>query len=66
MRQILIILSLLAAFMCAAADIVTVSGEATYYDDGTKSKVECMRLAAEQARVDALARKFGTIVSQDI
>ncbi|MCH5235221.1 MAG: DUF4384 domain-containing protein [Muribaculaceae bacterium] len=49
-----------------AADIVSVKGESTYYDDGTHSKVECMRLALEQARIDALAKKFGTIVSQDI
>lgn len=49
-----------------AADIVNVKGESTFYDDGTHSKVECMRLALEQARVDALAKKFGTIVSQDI
>lgn len=49
-----------------AADIVSVRGESTYYDDGTHSRVDCMRLALEQARVDALAKKFGTIVSQDI
>lgn len=49
-----------------AADIVSVKGESTFYDDGTHSKVECMRLALEQARIDALAKKFGTIVSQDI
>lgn len=50
----------------SASDIVSVKGEATYYDDGTHSKVDCMRLALEQARIDALAKKFGTIVSQDI
>lgn len=59
-------MTLIPALRAMSADIVTVTGEATYYDDGTKSKNECMRLAAEQARVDALARKFGTIVSQDI
>lgn len=48
------------------ADIVSVKGESTFYDDGTHSRVECMRLALEQARVDALAKKFGTIVTQDI
>ncbi|MDE5552561.1 MAG: DUF4384 domain-containing protein [Muribaculaceae bacterium] len=66
MRKILLLLMLAGMTVCQAADIVSVSGEATYYDDGTKSKVECMRLAAEQARIDALAREFGTIVSQDI
>lgn len=49
-----------------AADIVSVKGESTYYDDGSHSKNECMRLALEQARIDALANKFGTIVTQDI
>ncbi|MDE7180232.1 MAG: DUF4384 domain-containing protein [Muribaculaceae bacterium] len=66
MKRLLIILALLPALLSSRADIVSVSGESTYYDDGTKSRVECMRLAAEQARIDALARKFGTIVSQDI
>lgn len=65
------VLSLVAAVMTAATawgspKTVTVTGEATYYDNGHHSKVECMRLAAEQARIDALAREFGTIVTQDI
>lgn len=50
----------------SAANIVSVKGESTYYDDGTHSRIECMRLALEQARIDALAKKFGTIVTQDI
>ncbi|MCH5230054.1 MAG: DUF4384 domain-containing protein [Muribaculaceae bacterium] len=49
-----------------ASDIISVKGESTFYDDGTHSRVECMRIALEQARVDALAKSFGTIVSQDI
>lgn len=60
------IASLAIPAMTFAADIVSVKGESTFYDDGTHSRVECMRLALEQARVDALAKKFGTIVSQDI
>lgn len=61
-------IGLLMSFPALAwgADIVNVKGEATYYDDGNHSRVECMRLALEQARIDALAKKFGTIVSQDI
>lgn len=50
----------------AASPVVSVHGESTYYDNGTHSRVECERLASEQARIDALAREFGTIVSQDI
>ena len=65
-KRLIAILFLLPIFSVYASDILSVTGESTYYDDGTKSKVECMRLAAEQARIDALAKKFGTIVSQDI
>lgn len=57
---------LLFPIFSLASNIVSVKGESTFYDDGTHSKVECMRLALEQARIDALAKKFGTIVSQDI
>lgn len=56
----------LAAGTSFAAKVVTVKGESTYYDDGTHSRIECMRLAAEQARIDALAKEFGTTVAQDI
>lgn len=68
-RKIGIILTGIALFAIPSAyasDIVNVKGESTFYDDGTHSRVECMRLALEQARIDALAKKFGTIVSQDI
>lgn len=64
----LLLLFLIAAVvpMRLGAKDVEVSGEATYYDDGRHSRVECERLAAEQARVNALAKAFGTIVTQDI
>lgn len=61
-----VVAAMFAATAWGAPKTVTVTGEATYYDNGHHSKVECMRLAAEQARVDALAREFGTIVTQDI
>lgn len=50
----------------AAEDIVDVAGEYTFYGDGRQSPADCRRLAAEHARIDALKRQFGTIVSQDI
>lgn len=56
--------SCLGAF--AAPPVKNVTGEYTYYDDGTHSRNDCKRIAAEQARVAALAREFGTVVSQDI
>lgn len=67
MRKIALLLILLVMTGVAArADIKTVSGEATWYDDGTLSRVECMRRALENAKIDALAKAFGTIISQDI
>lgn len=59
------LLSLIALASTAAPRDVAVKGEATYYDDGRHSRTECMRLAAEQARIDALAREFGTIIAQN-
>lgn len=52
--------------LTAAPRSVEVSGESTYYDDGRHSRLECMELAAQQARVDALAREFGTVVTQSL
>ena len=62
------ILTALCAAMTAfcAPKTVTVTGETTYYDNGHHSRMEIMRLAAEQARIEALAAEFGTIVTQDI
>lgn len=56
----------ISALVKAEQPTVQVTGEATYYDDGRKSRDECMRLAADEARINALAKKFGTTVSQDI
>lgn len=59
----------IAASVCISAladDIRTVEGEATFLGDSRHSPADCKRLAAEQARIDALRKAFGTIVSQDI
>ncbi|MCH5218372.1 MAG: DUF4384 domain-containing protein [Muribaculaceae bacterium] len=64
-KLILLMLLALPALARAAGDR-EVEGEATYYDDGRHSRLDCMALAAEQARVNALAREFGTVVTQDI
>lgn len=60
------LLFLSSAVLSVRAKDVEVSGEATYYDDGRHSRVECMQLAAQQARVNALANQFGTLVTQNI
>lgn len=64
--RLLTITLALASAICAAAapKSQTVSGEYTYYDNGHHSRNECMRIAAEQARIDALARAFGTTLTQ--
>ncbi|MDE6578243.1 MAG: DUF4384 domain-containing protein [Muribaculaceae bacterium] len=50
----------------AAPSMKTVSGEYTYYGDKSTSPAECKRLALEGARLAALSKEFGTIVTQDI
>lgn len=64
---LLCLLCMLAAVSARGADdIRTVEGDYTFYGDGRHSPSECRRLALEYARVDALNKAFGTIVSQDI
>lgn len=62
----LIVLAIGWLRMVAAAPVTEVSGEYTYYDDGTHTRNECVELALQAARADALAKEFGTIVSQDV
>lgn len=71
MRKAIVIFSLMLglgiAFQASgAAPVREVSGEYTYYDDGRHSRIECMEAAAAQARIEALAREFGTLVAQSI
>lgn len=69
LKTTLIALAALLAMGTAAAaadDIKTVEGEYTFLGDGRLSPAECKRLAAEQARIQALKNEFGAIVSQDI
>lgn len=56
------------AFATAAAGNpeVTVTGEYTYYDNGSHTRNECVELAIQGARANALAKKFGTLVAQDV
>ncbi len=60
------LLLLAVSLPASAAKEVTVTGEATYYDDGTRSRRQCMQEALNLARIDALAKEFGTIVEQDL
>lgn len=58
------LLSAAAPFTTAAKGIQTLTGEATYYGDATDSPAEAKRKALDQARINALAREFGTVLSQ--
>ena len=49
-----------------ASDVKTVTGESTFYGEPSHSLVDCKRFALEQARIAALAREFGTTISQDV
>ena len=66
MRLVMCLISLMLAMPLYSADIKTVSGEFTFVGDGSQSPVECRRLALEGAKLQALAREFGTVVSQDV
>ncbi|MDE5674412.1 MAG: hypothetical protein K2I44_03570, partial [Muribaculaceae bacterium] len=56
----------MAVTAVAAPPIKSVKGEYTYYGDKSTSPAECKRLALEGARLDALSKEFGTIVTQDV
>lgn len=65
----LVTLITLLTFISLAAlptKVKTVSGEYTFYGDGSHSPAECRRLALEGARLQALAKEFGTVVTQDV
>lgn len=69
MRTLHILFMLISVFSFstahAAPPIKTIEGEYTYYGDHKTSPAEGRRLALEGARLQALSKEFGTIVSQD-
>lgn len=54
----------LAVQVLAGNPIKNVQGEATYFGDRNDSPADCRQKAAQMARIDALKREFGTVVSQ--
>lgn len=62
----LIAASIVAVAAYAAPPIKTVTGEYTFYGEKSDSPAECKRQALEGARLKALAKEFGTIVTQDV
>lgn len=59
-------MTLLSAAGVSAQGVVDVKGESTFYGESSHSLVDCKRYALEQARIAALAKAFGTTISQDI
>lgn len=59
-------LALVAGGVCSAERTCTVTGEFTYYGDDNTSPKEAKRLALEGARLAAIAREFGTTVTQSV
>lgn len=57
---------IMAQTAAAAPDVKKVSGSYTYYGDKNDSPAMAKMKALEGARLDALSREFGTIVSQDV
>lgn len=72
MRNIIKILTLLFSVtllmpaIASAQGVKTVKGESTFFGESSHSLVDCKRFALEQARIAALAKEFGTTISQDI
>lgn len=61
----LVILSLLALFAIAPANAEKkLTGTAVYYGDDTDTPADAKRKALEMARINALAREFGTVLTQ--
>ena len=64
-RYIIFLLFLWSSMACPAAPIKTICGEYTYIVPDNVSREDAKRIAAERARLDALATEYGTLVSQD-
>ncbi len=65
MRLKLIILLFIGNLLSLGAqNVVKVSGEYTYYAEGNESVNEAKNKALEGAKLQALAKEFGTVVSQ--
>ncbi|MDE6270040.1 MAG: DUF4384 domain-containing protein [Muribaculaceae bacterium] len=63
---IAVVCTLLLAPAAAAQGVKSVRGESTFYGESTHSLADCKRYALEQARIAALAKEFGTTISQDV
>lgn len=63
--QLLILISLIIPLTLCAQRVQRVCGEYIYYAEENESLNEAKRAALERARLNALAREFGTVISQN-
>lgn len=66
MRYTLSILFFLLPLTLCAQRIQRVCGEYTFYAEGNQSSNDAKRMALEGAKLQALAKEFGTVISQSI
>lgn len=66
LKSLLVFAAMTVALGVSASDVKTVSGESTFYGESSHSLNDCKRYALEQARIAALAKEFGTTISQDV
>lgn len=66
MKRLSVFLLMLGALLhvVAAPAVKTVEGVYTFYGDDSHSRKDCDRLALEGARLNALAKAFGTVLTQ--
>lgn len=64
MRTVVLILFLILCTAASAQKTVTVCGEYVYHPPENVSLEQAKRIAVERARLDAIAKEFGTDVSQ--
>ena len=64
MKYFISLLLLFTAFMCYSQKTVEVCGEYRYVAPDNESPADAKRIAIERARLDAMAKEFGTNVSQ--
>lgn len=63
MRTALLVILMSLALHCSPQGLETVEGEYTYHALEDVSPAEAKRIALEHAKIDALAKRFGTFVS---
>lgn len=65
MRKVVSLLFLISSLTISAQRVESVSGEYTYYAPSDKSMDEAKAIALNRAKIEALAEKYGTTITQN-